>query len=379
LTPKNFTVETYSFSTFMAQATLASNDGMITVAISKMDGSQTELQVSSSATVRELKDLINSHRSEAEVVFDFNLVTDAGDVLKDLNARLAEAGVQDGTVLMFVSKRTRDYTKISEFDRVFQCKAYPNGVLINKRGELLSCHYSGALQVYDSNFTLSSEHQLPENNPGQMAFADTGDLLIGFYRQIGVFDGETFQFKRWIGNDLQYIRGLAVSSNYVFASDTRSNLIHKYSLEDGKLLDSFGKCGGACSFRHPCGLRVLDDRLLVVADRKNNRVQLLDLDGSHVADIGANEDGAKAEAVLCEPNDVAVDPDGNLLVMDTVNERIAVFREDGSLIASVMPGFFKDHRNTYSYVSCNHVTGAIVTSNNDEHSIAILSPLFSSD
>lgn len=378
MAPKKLAVEVRPSGT-MGEVTHVSDAGAIAVAIAKMDGSQIELHVSSSATVKELKHLINSQRSETEAVFDFNLVTDTGDVLNDSFARLAEAGVQGGSVLMVVTKRTRDYTRISEFDRVFQCALYPNGVLINKRGELLSCHYSGQLQVYDNNYALSRELSLPVNNPSQMAFADTGDLLIGFNSQIGVFDGETFEFKRWIGSNLRYIRGLAVSSSYVFASDTHSNQIHKYRLEDGALLDSFGKREGDCSFNHPCGLRVLDDRLLVVADRRNNRVRLLDLDGSHIANIGAQTDDAQAEAVLCEPNDVAVDPDGNLLVMDTVNERIAVFREDGALLASVMPGFFKDHRNTYSYVSCNQVTGAIVTSNNDEHSIAVLSPLFHSD
>merc|ERR1712137_1416662 len=121
-------------------------------------------------------------------------------------------------------------------------------------------------------------------------------------------------------------------------------------------------------FGGPCGMEIIDDRLLAIADRRNNKVQLLNLDGSHVADIGAGH--------LKQPNDVAVDPDGNLLVMDTLSERIAVFREDGTFVASVMPGWFKNHGNTFSYLAYNHVTGPIAVSNNDEHCIAVMSSLF---
>merc|ERR1712241_900790 len=55
---------------------------------------------------------------------------------------------------------------------------------------------------------------------------------------------------------------------------------------------------------------------------------------------------------------------------------IAVFRNSGAFVASVLPGFFKNHSNTHSFLDCNLASGAIAASSDDEHKIMVLSPIF---
>ncbi|CAK9116288.1 unnamed protein product [Durusdinium trenchii] len=86
-----------------------------------------------------------------------------------------------------------------------------------------------------------------------------------------------------------------------------------------------------------------------------------------------SQGSASGVTKLGMPNDVVADAAGNLLVMDTRNERVAVFRQDGTFIASIMEGFFKDKGNTFSYLACNVETGVVALSNNDMHELALLS------
>merc|ERR1712217_393680 len=76
------------------------------------------------------------------------------------------------------------------------------------------------------------------------------------------------------------------------------------------------------------------------------------------------------------PTDVKFDSGGNLLVMDTGNERIAIFREDGSIVASVLEGWFKFCGGTFCNLCYNHITGAIAASNDDAHCVTLMSPIF---
>jgi len=336
------------------------------VTICRLSGSEEVVKTSLSATVEQLKDTLKA-TNIVQGLFAFSLMTDDGTVLKDGTSKLSECGLTDGSRLMVVMGRTRDYTKITEFDQVLCGTNYPQGVLTNDRGELFVCYFGGEVKIFGSDYKLLREHKLPTRKPPtQMAFAPTGELLISFTQErIGIFDPATMTLLRWFG-DARDSNGIAVSGDLVFVSDSRRDVVCVYSLSKGDLLHTW------TGFNHPCGLAVVDDQLLAVADRRNHRVRLFNFDGSIVTDIGSDS------RCLRSPNDVAVDPDGNILVIDTGNERIAVFDKDGSPLASIMPGFFKSRGNTYSYLSVNQVTGAISVSFDDEHKVVVLAPLFPS-
>lgn len=346
----------------------------------RLGGHELEVNISLSSTVADLKRAIESsaETSTGAISFAYRLMSSTGTFLDDGSKQLQDLGVEDGDSITLIKLLSRDYAKISDFEKTVKCEAYPNGVLIDSKGTTYVCHYYGKLSVYDADLNLVKVHSLPGQSPSQMAFSDTGELLIAFAatpRRIGVFQiDDDFKLLRWIGDDDRgwgNPRGLAFFRGRVFVS--RQTSICVYDFHDASLIEqiSGSDFGG---FKETSGLSIFDDRLLVIADRRSNRIILLDLETLKlVSSISATAD---EHGHLKYPNDSIVDSAGNILVMDTGNERIAVFREDGSFVATVMKGFFVDHGNTYSYMAYNSATGAIAVSNNDEHKISVLKPIF---
>lgn len=100
----------------------------------------------------------------------------------------------------------------------------------------------------------------------------------------------------------------------------------------GELLRAFGKNAG---LERPCGL-ALDARrgLLYVSDpatlqSPNHRVVVFDLEGNLVRVVGTKGTG---DGELFFPMFVALDPEGNLYVADTMNFRVQVFDPEGRFV-----------------------------------------------
>eukprot|EP00929_Paragymnodinium_shiwhaense_P011124 TRINITY_DN11650_c0_g1_i2.p1 TRINITY_DN11650_c0_g1~~TRINITY_DN11650_c0_g1_i2.p1 ORF type:complete len:294 (-),score=20.66 TRINITY_DN11650_c0_g1_i2:69-950(-) len=285
----------------------------------------------------------------------------------DKDMKLKELQVDDGATLTMMTASARDYEKITCPEKVLKTANYPNGVAIDDTGHIYVTHYFGELQVYDTTYKLVRTTNNRDTGR-QMTFSPSGDLLVAFSDGVRVFEAATLTEKRRLSGFSA--NGVAVHEDHVYCA-AGEGTIRVFRLSDGTHIKTVRPpCSG-----QPQGLAVVDGRLLVVADRANNRILLLDI---HSLDVHAQlpKTGAAKNANLSLPNDVVVDSAGNLLVMDTGNERIAVYGEDGTFLASVMQGFFKNHGNTFSYMFYNHLTGAIVVSSNDEHCITILPPIF---
>ena len=76
-------------------------------------------------------------------------------------------------------------------------------------------------------------------------------------------------------------------------------------------------------FDDPRGMAIYQDRLYV-SDRKNNRIQVFDLNLNHIPSIGSC--GGKW---FDEPFDVTFDADGNMYVAEYVNNRVQVLNPSG--------------------------------------------------
>ena len=131
--------------------------------------------------------------------------------------------------------------------------------------------------------------------------------------------------------------------------------IQKFT-KDGKYISGFGVKGdGAGELDMPWGIAVDNDRAVYVADWNNHRVQKFSPDGEHLLTFGSGKETGVApdgstpymhatEAhVGVNPNDlnhptgVAVDADGDVYVVDWMNERIVIFDADSKVI-SVLRG-----------------------------------------
>ena len=125
------------------------------------------------------------------------------------------------------------------------------------------------------------------------------------------------------------MRGIAVTPDrFIIVADNQR--IHKMNM-NGDDIKSVGRKGsGLLEFRKPAGLAISPETgLIYVADRGNDRVQVLnpDLTFSHTFGSRGSGDGE----FNC-PNDVAIDSEGLVYVTDHDNHRIQKFTPEGKFL-----------------------------------------------
>ena len=303
------------------------------------------------------------------------------------------ATITDTLLLMMLA--SRDYSGIQAFDGIIPLapRTYPGGTSFMPDGTVVWVGFYADADIRDADTgavvkklpdwktTLHGDsRQLFIRNDGSFIFIAATDL-----DRIAVFLGPCQTFVRFLGEsaDLRNPNGVAASATTVFVADTGNDRLVFFDFDSGDVTKTVGTHGDAAAqFSEPTSLEYIESReLLAVADRRNHRIQLLTVDGTHVRSFGAPGGGLAAPRnptppphELRLPNDVCIDVDDNLLVYDTANKRIAVFTLEGDFICSVMSGFFRDSGNTYSNISCCPTSGRIAVSDDDNHRLALLRP-----
>jgi sugar lactone lactonase YvrE len=121
---------------------------------------------------------------------------------------------------------------------------------------------------------------------------------------------------------------------------------------DGTVARTWGRKGTADGeFSEAWGIAVASDGSVFVTDTWNHRVQKFDSEGRFLLKWGQFQDvGSQADAEpgkFYGPRDLAIDGNGNVLVMDTGNERIQAFDQQGRFLRMVgrdgsEPGQFRE-------------------------------------
>lgn len=138
-------------------------------------------------------------------------------------------------------------------------------------------------------------------------------------------------------------RGVAVdASGNVYAADTNTDCIEKFS-PDGRLLLKWGSRGkGNGQFNWPVGIAADESGNIYVADANNNRIEKFNPEGKYVGQWGQAGRGA---GQFDSPEGIVVDPSGDIYVADADNNRVQKFSPDGKYLtefggAAVPPGQF---------------------------------------
>lgn len=116
------------------------------------------------------------------------------------------------------------------------------------------------------------------------------------------------------------------------------HVIHKFS-PDGELLMTLGKTGvagdGPDTFRQPSDVLVAPNGDIFVADGHgaggNNRIVKLSSDGQFIKEWGGT---GEADGQFRDPHALAMDSQGRLFVGDRANNRIQIFDQDGNHLAT---------------------------------------------
>jgi tripartite motif-containing protein 71 len=120
----------------------------------------------------------------------------------------------------------------------------------------------------------------------------------------------------------------------VIVSDRDNNRLQLLDPTSGAIIGSLTPVHAGLVMESPRGIAIDRSGLVYVVDAGRSRVLQMHADGRVVRAFGSRGSG---EGQLDEPCGVAVDAVGNILVADYNNNRIVVFRPDGSATHFAVP------------------------------------------
>jgi 4-amino-4-deoxy-L-arabinose transferase-like glycosyltransferase len=155
-------------------------------------------------------------------------------------------------------------------------------------------------------------------NDGRVYVSDAGK------KQVVVLDAQGKLADVWGKGTLVEPGDLAVATdNTLYVLDAGASHVVHFA-PDGEIIGTLGEKAGLYS---PRGLALTADGNLVIADTGSNRMMILSPDGVVLRVMGFQGPGP---GQFNQPVDVAVAPDGHILVADTlINKRVQVFDRDG--------------------------------------------------
>jgi tripartite motif-containing protein 71 len=234
---------------------------------------------------------------------------------------------QDGNIVVsdFINNRIQIFSKECEFLFSFGERGreegqfdHPYGVTCDKDGNIIVCDtYNHRIQVFSSK----------------------GKFLFSF----GSKGGEEGQFESPEGVTCDKNGNIVVSDTYnhriqVFKCEPSISTIDLENKFTGVFLYSFGSEGKEeGQFRYPRGVTCDHDGNIIVCDSFNHRVQVFKCEPSAHIDLQNKFKGeflfsfgreGRREGEFCFPYGVTCDHDGNIVVSDSENNRIQVFKFD---------------------------------------------------
>jgi len=172
--------------------------------------------------------------------------------------------------------------------------------------------------------------------PGwSVAIDERQRIWVGEPGQIEIFSAQGQLEDTWRSTELfRLVTALAVTPEEVFVADAGSRWIHRFD-SDRRLLNHIGDKHRKGGFHIPSG--VLDfaldrDATLVVANPGMHRVERYDPDGTSRGHFGRfGQQDPAAFPGCCNPTNLALGPEGEIVVTEKAGPRLKIYDRDGVL------------------------------------------------
>ena len=167
-----------------------------------------------------------------------------------------------------------------------------------------------------------------------IALCDNGDYIITEDTQHCVLRiGQNGATKWVVGsygdgpNEFDCPRGVCIlSDGRVVVADSRNNRLQVLNADTGAVVGTIARTDGQ-AWKRPFGIAIDAQGLIYVVEYENHRVVVITAVGQVVRTLGSRGSGP---GQLQYPMGVTVDGDGNVIVGDHDNRRIVVFCPDGT-------------------------------------------------
>lgn len=189
--------------------------------------------------------------------------------------------------------------------------------------DLASRKYRAVFNAGDTPFAAPAD--VAADNNGRIYVTDAGRGTIDVFRETGE------HLAAWSDLDLSRPVGIAyhAGARRLYVTDAAGHQCVAVDLEGREQLRFGGHGAAPGQFNRPTFLAVAPDGDLLIADSMNFRIQRFTSDGQHVGTFGQIGDAA---GDLSLPKGIAVDDRGNVYVADAHFENVQVFDRAGRLL-----------------------------------------------
>ena len=212
----------------------------------------------------------------------------------ELSVMVTDTHIQSSPYRMWVRKE-RDLFNIDKPAQLcFNVGNYTHGVAVHHNGDIYCTDYNNfCIQIFDKN-------GIQKTKIGSSNSSDSA-------------------------SQLKYPWGLAIVRDVLYVTDNNNHRVQKFTTT-GEYIGQFGSNGsGDGQFSYPKGVTHDGQGHVIVADYQNCRIQIFQLDGTHVRSISC--DGSRVYGV-------AVDNDGNIHVPLYSKNIVQVYSFDGQELTS---------------------------------------------
>jgi DNA-binding beta-propeller fold protein YncE len=250
----------------------------------------------------------------------FNL----GSVLKPVVAKVAPGGPKTFSNALYGDfnqplKKPMDVTKVNGY--IYVTDATTNQVHVFTEDGTAAFQFGKA---GNNEGELSFPYGIDGDKKGNIYVANMNNGNISIFSSKGKFI-KTFNDQEKV---LKSPGGLRIFNEKLYVTDIRANKLFVFNLDGKKIMEVGGPGDSNGKFIAPNAVTVDLDNQIYVTDSGNNRVQVFGENGKFLKIINGSKDG-KGDPTFLNPRGVGVDSKGNVYVVNNLSHCVYAFDKNG--------------------------------------------------